>query len=288
MRLNTLIVFVLMMSLASNAGAMSSASYSISASGVAATSGSGSSSSYSSSASAGGGAVGTSSSLSYSGLSGSGGSISLSTDTTPPVIADLKIDSSSVINGDQIKNNGTLTATVTDNIGIDTAKSSVEVDGAFTTFASLASPSGYNVTTGALTFILNIASNGDHTVAVHAVDTNNNVTIVSRSTKVNTGDLGATLVRFYPNPFNPNSAAGVIAYQLNKDADVSVYIFDAVGQVIYKNNYLSGAMGGATGYNEVAWNGKDASGSIVGNDIYFVRLVSNGKVIGKTKIAVIK
>jgi hypothetical protein len=267
---------------------MNSANYGISTSGVGAASGSLSSASYSGSGGAGLGAVGRTSSTSYSGVSGSGGTGFLAADAAPPVISDLKIDSSGIVNGDLIKSDGTLTALVTDNIGIDTSKSSVEVDGIFTAFSSLASPSTYNAATGALSFKLAISSSGNHVIEINAVDTSNNVTAVSRSVKTDSGDLAASAVMFYPNPFNPNNAAGVIAYQLNKDSDVSVYIFNAIGRIIYKKNYLSGTTGGETGYNEVGWDGKDASGAVVGNDLYFVRLVSGGKVIGKTKIAVIK
>ncbi|MFA5103749.1 MAG: hypothetical protein WC527_01015 [Candidatus Margulisiibacteriota bacterium] len=268
--------------------AMTSASYSISTSGVGAANGNLSSSSYSGCGGAGSGAVGTTSSTNYSGISGPYGAVFLATGTTPPVVSDLKIDSMAIIDGDLIKGDGTLTATVTDNIGVDTSKSSVEVDGVFTNFSALTSPSTYEAATGALSYKLNISSSGDHTVKIHAVDTNNNATTVSRSVKTNSGDLAAVAVRFYPNPFNPNSAAGVIAYQLNKDSDVSIYIFNAIGQLIYRSNCSSGTAGGHIGYNEVAWDGKDDFGAIVGNDIYFVRIISAGKVIGKTKIAVIK
>ena len=284
MRIKALSAFVLVVFFASGA----CASYTTSTHGVGAGSGSVSSSSYSGPAGAGVGAVGRTSSSSYSGISGPYGAIFLATDTTPPVVSSFKIDSITIIDGDLIKRDGTLTATVTDNIGVDTSKSSVEVDGAFTKFSALTSPSSYDAATGALSYNISISTSGDHTIKIHAFDTNNNATVVSRSVKTNSGDLAAIAVRFYPNPFNPNSASGVIAYQLNKDSDVSVYIFNAIGQLIYRANFLSGATGGHVGYNEVPWDGKDDFGSIVGNDIYFVRVVSGGKVIGKTKIAVIK
>ena len=268
--------------------AMISASYTISTSGIAARNGTVSSSSYGGSAGAGIGAVGRTSSASYSGISGPYGAVLLATGTTPPVISDFKIDSMTIVDGDLIKGDATLTATVTDNLGVDTVKSSVEVDGVFTAFSALTSPSTYEAAMGALSYKLNISSSGDHTVKIIAVDTNNNATSFLRSVKTNSGDLIALAVCFYPNPFNPNSAAGAIAYQLNKDSDVSIYIFNAIGQLIYRSNCMSGASGGHVGYNEVAWDGKDDFGAIVGNDIYFVRVVSGGKVIGRTKIAVIK
>lgn len=284
----TLSVLILIIFLSSNAGATSSASYSIPAHGIAASAGSLSSSSYSGSGGAGAGPVGSTSSVSYSGVSGASGSVFLAADTTAPSVTLLKIDSKDIVDGDLINSDGTLTATLTDNTGVDTTLSSVEVDGTFKLLSSLSSPSSYDAVTGALTYKLSISTSGDHAVKIHAVDVNNNATVLSRSVKTSSGDLAATAVRFYPNPFNPNNAAGVIAYQLNKDSEVSTFIFNAAGQLIYRSTCLSGAAGGQVGYNQVTWDGRDDFGAVVGNDIYFVRVVSGGKVIGKAKIAVIK
>ena len=93
----------------------------------------------------------------------------------------------------------------------------------------------------------------------------------------------------YPNPFNPAVGEETeIEYQLTRDADVTIYIFNTIGQLIKKIDCASGATGGTAGYNKVAWNGYSDFAEIVGNDVYLVRVVSGGSVIGKNKIAVLK
>ncbi len=279
---------VLLFLLPAVAFAASSTNYSSPMSIVGAGGGNSSSSNYSGTSAVGASAVGKSVSANYIGISGGLGFSIYSGDTTPPVISNTQMDGKSLVSHDYIKKDGTLTATVTDETAIDIAASSVEVDGVAVTFANLTGSSSYNAATGALSYKLNITADGDHSISIRAVDTSGNTTIISQSLKVDTGDLKATSVYMYPNPFNPNHGAGVIAYQLSKDGDTSIYIFNMIGRLVYKRSFASGQAGAQAGYNEVSWDGKSDFGETLGNDIYFLRIVSGGKPIGRTKIAVIK
>jgi len=265
-----------------------SGNYNLPVSIIGAGGGSNSSTNFTGTGIAGGPPGGKTTSPNYINIGGGAGSILIAADAGKPVILNFKIDGKTIVNGDYIKKDGTLTATVTDETGIDTNLSSVEVGGDFTTFRSLTGASTYDASTGGLTFKLNIATDGDHIISIHAVDVSGNSRTVSRTVKVDTSELKAVSVFMYPNPFNPNTGAGVIAYQLNKEAETSVYIFNAIGQLIYRRNYIAGSSGAQVGYNEVPWDGRSDFGEIVGNDVYFLRVVSGGKPVGRTKIAVIK
>jgi len=271
---------------------MTSSSYSIPASGVGVTGGSSSSPNYTGVAVVGAPATGRTSSPSYTSIGGTG-IVIVTTSATAPVISNLRVDGTPIINGDYVKSNGVLTASITVDVGtnLNLNVSSVEVDGAVTAFAALSGGSTYDAAAKVLTCRLNLTASGNHTISIHAADAGAQSATASLTVKVDTGGLKAVAVYVYPNPYNPNAAGGTnarIAYQLNKDANTAIYLFNAVGELVYKREYASGAQGGLTGYNEVTWDGKSDFGAIVGNDIYFLRVVSGGKPVGKAKIAVIK
>jgi len=94
----------------------------------------------------------------------------------------------------------------------------------------------------------------------------------------------------YPNPFNPAIQTTSIGYSLSKDANITLSIFDLHGSLISRNSYSAGQNGGKAGYNEVTWDGKNTSGSVVGNGIYIYLLVSDGAVLsnGRGKLTVFK
>lgn len=205
-----------------------------------------------------------------------------------PVISNFRIEGRRIVDNDYIKAAGTLTASVTDETAVDINLSSVEVDGAYTAFSALTGTSTYDAATGSLTFAFSGLPDGSHILGIRAIDNYGNVNHVRRVVQVDAGTLKAAGVFIYPNPFNPRVGTARIAYRLTNDGVTSVYIFNAVGQLVYKQSYASGAEGGRVGYNEVDWSGAANSGAIVANDIYFLRVVSDGRVIGKCKIAVIK
>jgi len=206
-----------------------------------------------------------------------------------PTIANVKVDGKSIAEGDYIKASGTLTATITDETAININLSSIEVDGTFTPFAALTGTSTYDAQAGALTYVFSGLSDGNHVFGLYAVNSSGNLTSWRYTLKVDSGTLKAQEVLVYPNPYNPKSGQPAkIAYRLNRDSNISLYIFDALGQLVYKQDYLSGSEGAHIGYNEVDWSGTSNSGNPVANDLYFLRIVSDGKVIGKCKIAVLK
>jgi photosystem II stability/assembly factor-like uncharacterized protein len=72
----------------------------------------------------------------------------------------------------------------------------------------------------------------------------------------------------YPNPFNPETS---IAYQLPKDAHVSLQIYNLSGQVVA--TLVNGKM--SAGHHNALWNGRDEAGGQLPSGVYFYRLLVN-------------
>ena len=278
-RLKRVLLFVLLLPLAA-------APVSAAIGGVSPAGGAGSSASYAGIAVLGSPAAGPAASSTYSSVSGTG-LIFASTGANPPLISGLKIDGIPVINGDYVDRHGTLTAYVSSDAYLDTALSSVEVDGVATAFAALTGESSYNAASALLVCKLDLSAAGSHLIRVLAADSDGNATAVSLTVKVAGGALAATAVYVYPNPYNPAAGSARFAYQLNQNAATTIYLFNAVGELIYKREQASGMTGGQAGYNEVFWDGQSDFGDTVGSDLYFLRVVSDGKSIGKAKFAVL-
>ena len=206
-------------------------------------------------------------------------------DTTNPTVADVKFDNITAKNGDYIKSGSILTATISDDVAVSLT-SYILIDGTAYRFDSL--PSGSTYSSNVLTFVVPTLSAGSHSISIVASDSSGNSSSKAYSVAVNDNTQIASSVLFYPNPFNPNNETGKLGYQLSKDSETILFIFNSIGQVTYKKVFQSGTEGGHVGYNEVDWDGKDSLGKVVGNDIYFVKIISENKVLGGTKVAVIK
>lgn len=72
-----------------------------------------------------------------------------------------------------------------------------------------------------------------------------------------------------PNPFNP---ATTISYTLLEPADVTLSIYNALGQQV--RNLVQSQQ--SAGQYRVVWDGKDAIGKSVASGVYFYRLMSSG------------
>ncbi len=69
----------------------------------------------------------------------------------------------------------------------------------------------------------------------------------------------------YPNPFN---AGTNISYDLNRQSDVSVSVYDINGRLV--KNVFEGAQG--PGEHNIYWNGMNDAGKDVASGVYFLRL----------------
>lgn len=84
----------------------------------------------------------------------------------------------------------------------------------------------------------------------------------------------------YPNPFNPNTK---ISYNLEKDSDVSISIFDISGKLIktLQNTYQT------QGEHSITWNGTDEIGNRIGAGMYFYQ-VKAGELMQTKKMVLVK
>ncbi|MFH1784085.1 MAG: DUF2341 domain-containing protein [bacterium] len=133
-------------------------------------------------------------------------------------------------------------------------------------------------------FKLNETTNNWELVDDSTVDeTNNKVSaeIESFSTYTLLGykapsDTASGLMNF-PNPFEAGQESTTIVYVLNKDAKVTIYIYNIVGDLVKKLEYASGSTGGtgaSGGYtNRVTWDGRNGDGMIVANGGYIAQVI---------------
>ena len=96
----------------------------------------------------------------------------------------------------------------------------------------------------------------------------------------------------YPNPFHPPTQTTTIAYKLADDASVTLRIFTLSGDLVLQKSFQKSAVGGMTGLNEWAWDGRNGKGQVVASGGYVALIEAQGT--GETlhvirhKIAVVR
>ena len=84
----------------------------------------------------------------------------------------------------------------------------------------------------------------------------------------------------YPNPFNPSTTVG---YYLPKKGDISLSIYNILGQLIETFEISERT----AGYHSVEWNGKDNRNNDVSSGIYFYRLMA-GQYVETKKMVLLR
>jgi hypothetical protein len=90
----------------------------------------------------------------------------------------------------------------------------------------------------------------------------------------------------YPNPFKSDRGT-TVGYVLSKSMDVELKIFDMMGNLLTSIEKPAGALGGLRGLNKIAVNSQNFGGTLLSAGVYFYLLMSDGKILGKGKMAVI-
>jgi hypothetical protein len=85
------------------------------------------------------------------------------------------------------------------------------------------------------------------------------------------------LFQNHPNPFNNQT---VISYQLARESDVNIYIYDILGKLIK----VFSSKDQQPGRHKINWYGENRFGDIVSSGIYFCQLNVNDKVSTKKLI----
>jgi hypothetical protein len=76
----------------------------------------------------------------------------------------------------------------------------------------------------------------------------------------------------YPNPFNPSTT---IVFNLSKKENVSIEIFNHLGEMVIE--LTNGEM--ASGKNEVVWNGFNDANHPVSSGIYIYKVKTSKKIL---------
>ncbi len=99
---------------------------------------------------------------------------------------------------------------------------------------------------------------------------------------------GDGVVHNRPNPFRAGKETTLIEYDLEEPSNVTIKIYNLLGQEVWQENYRSGENGGRE-TNSVSWDGKNLSGKVVANGGYICRIwVEKEKKHMLRKIAVAK
>jgi subtilisin family serine protease len=89
----------------------------------------------------------------------------------------------------------------------------------------------------------------------------------------------------WPNPFSPGMNLYTnIVFQLPAAADISISIYDAGGDLVWKKELATGQT--AAGNNSTTWDGRNLSGKTVAAGTYFY-VIKTPSGNGKNKIVVI-
>ncbi|MFC1717177.1 FlgD immunoglobulin-like domain containing protein [Candidatus Poribacteria bacterium] len=91
----------------------------------------------------------------------------------------------------------------------------------------------------------------------------------------------AQLLQNYPNPFNPDTW---IPYQLAKDSEAAITIYDAAGQVVR----ILDLGRRKAGYSTIHWDGRNDSGQPLASGLYFYVLKANDKFSDTKKMVLLR
>ena len=90
-----------------------------------------------------------------------------------------------------------------------------------------------------------------------------------------------SLEQNYPNPFNPSTT---IPMTVPRTADVELKVFNILGRVV--KTVFSGRV--EAGRYPFSWDGRNESGTIVANGIYFARMRADGDFVTIQKMTLLK
>ena len=100
------------------------------------------------------------------------------------------------------------------------------------------------------------------------------------------GKLANMNVYAYPNPFNPDMGSVNIRYSLSKDANITIEIYDASGELA--TTLIEGESKSRLIEYSESWDGRNDQGDIVANGVYFYLITTTADEKAAGKIAVLR
>ena len=98
--------------------------------------------------------------------------------------------------------------------------------------------------------------------------------------------FGIKRINVYPNPMK-SSETGHLYYELSKNGDVDISVFDMLGRTVTKQSFKMGVVGGLIGVNKVTLAQLGINPLTLPSGAYVIVVMSQGKVIAKGKMAVV-
>jgi|GEM_PF-1335880 len=211
-------------------------------------------------------------------------------ETVPPTVI-IKIKGTALKSGDYIPAQPSIEVSANDNFQIVPAGVNLFVDNSRITAAAFRALSIASVEVMYAVPAYEPLAVGAHSIKVVAIDAAGNIT-TKEVTNLKVVDEGEELkldyVISYPMTFKPGKGEiSAFSYILNKDADITIYVYGPAGEISWTRKYPAGTMGGQAGYNMVEFSGiSDISGSPLANGIYVFKIIHQNQVKGTGYIVV--
>ena len=109
-----------------------------------------------------------------------------------------------------------------------------------------------------------------------------NLAVVAGVLELQSTPMEFALHQNFPNPFNPDTT---IKYELAESADVTLQIYNVLGQAI---RTLVASESQPPGRYQIRWNGMDDRGVSVSSGVYFYRISAEGKFHDVRKLMLLK
>ena len=109
-----------------------------------------------------------------------------------------------------------------------------------------------------------------------------NLAVVAGVLELQSTPMEFALHQNFPNPFNPDTT---IKYELAESADVTLQIYNVLGQVV-RTLVLSDSQ--PPGRYQIRWNGMDDRGVSVSSGVYFYKISAEGKFHDVRKLMLLK
>lgn len=110
--------------------------------------------------------------------------------------------------------------------------------------------------------------------------------IIQNQTPGTGGKLNNENIYNYPNPFNPDNETTTLRYSMNKNAKVTIKIYDAGSNLV--RILFEDIQQNAAEEQSVTWDGKNGDGDIVANGVYFFVIETSEAERAVGKIAILR
>ncbi|MBD3237175.1 MAG: hypothetical protein GF330_10750 [Candidatus Eisenbacteria bacterium] len=109
---------------------------------------------------------------------------------------------------------------------------------------------------------------GNYSLVVEVADMTGNTATINVPLAVQSAVLAVDNAHLVPNPYNPNEYEASVCFDLSRNADVTIRVFDFAGEHV-STNHLGMR---PAGVYEVPWNATTANGTALANGAYMIRI----------------